>query len=270
MYRKIILFCILSLMSLVAHAEDYCLQQSDVIRMTIYQEDDMQTEAFIDKSGNISFPLLGSVKVKGLTTAEVEKKMKVLYGSDYLVDPKIRVEIISYAKKWITVAGAVVNPGNVPYPEEGEVNLPTAVAMAGGVSEMGNSRTITVARKKGGVVRCSLASSTKIILLPGDTVVVPQLPTPKAAIAKTATISGEVRNPGSIKLPANGKIDILTAIAQAGNYSKIANQKECILQRRGASGHKVSTVNLRNVTSGKSPMVFIYEGDIVIIKESRF
>jgi len=60
-----------------------------------------------------------------------------------------------------------------------------------------------------------------------------------------------------------------TAIAMAGGYSKIANQKECILQRK-KTGHKAVTVRLRDINRSKAPMVFVYEGDIIIIKESRF
>ncbi|BDS07616.1 hypothetical protein NT6N_26560 [Oceaniferula spumae] len=258
------------LMTLVTNAAEYRLQQTDVIRMTIYQEDDMTTEALIGKSGSVSFPLIGPVEVKGLTVDEVAKTVKDLYEKDYFVDPMVSVVVVTYAKKWVSISGAVENPGNVAYPEEGALNLASAVAMAGGIAADGNSRSITVARKKGGVARYSLSESGKITLLPGDTVIVPRLPLPQAVVEKTATISGEVRNPGNIKLPKSGKVDILTAIAQAGGFSKIANQKECIVQRKTTSGHRAMTVNLKDVRNGRSTMVFVYEGDIVIIKESRF
>ena len=87
-------------------AEEYRLQQTDVIRMSIYQEDDMQTEALIGKSGTVSFPLIGAVTVKGLTVSEVEKKLKELYEKDYLVNAKVNVIVVSYAKKWVTVSGS--------------------------------------------------------------------------------------------------------------------------------------------------------------------
>lgn len=251
-------------------AEEYRLQQTDVIRMSIYQEDDMQTEALIGKSGTVSFPLIGAVTVKGLTVSEVEKKLKELYEKDYLVNAKVNVIVVSYAKKWVTVSGAVENPGNIPYPEEGTINLASAVAMAGGVMQDGNSRSITVARKKGGSKKYSLSSSGKVTLYPGDTVVVARLPVQREAVVRTATVSGEVRNPGNIKLPRGGKVDILTAIAQAGGFSKIANQKTVILQRKTSSGHRAAEINIRDIRNGKAKMVFLYEGDILVVKESRF
>jgi polysaccharide export outer membrane protein len=213
--------------------------------------------------------LIGSVQVKGLTVKDVELSVKSLYEKDYLVYPSIRVIVVAYAKKWVTVSGAVLSPGRVPYPEEGTINLPSAIAMTGGVMEMGNSGKITVARKKGGSKIYSLAASSKIILYPGDTVLVPRLPIDSLKRLPTCTVSGEVRNPGNIEM-VDGKLDILTAIAMAGGYSRIANQKEAILQKKVKGGHRPSKVSLRNVTTGKAPMVFIYPGDILIIQESRF
>ncbi len=251
-------------------ADDYHLQQTDLVRMSIYQEDDMLTEALIGKSGMVSFPLIGTVKLKGLTVAEAEKTIKELYEKDYLVNAKVSLVVVSYAKKWVTVSGAVQNPGNVPYPEEGTINLASAVAMAGGVMEDGNSRSITVARKKGGSRRCSLAGSGNLALYPGDTVVIPRLPREKVARVRTATVSGEVRKPGNVELPPSGKVDIITAIAQAGGFSKIADQKTAILQRKTSSGHRANKINIRDVRDGKARMIFLYQGDILIIRESRF
>jgi len=248
--------------------DSYHLQQTDVIRMTVYQEDDMTTEAQISKSGTVSFPLIGSVMLKGLTVREAEQKVTELYKKDYLVNPRISLVVVSYAKKWITVSGAVETPGNIPYPEEGTVNLSSAIAMAGGVMENGNSSNITVARKKGGTSKYSLTAGAKVTLYPGDTVVVPRLPSDEKRIP-TCTISGEVRNPGNIPL-VDGKVDILTAIAMAGGFSKIANHKEAILQKKVKGGHRVVKVSLKNISSGNSKMVFLYPGDILIIKESIF
>lgn len=249
---------------------EYHLQQTDVIRMTIFQESDMETEALIGKSGTVSFPLIGAVTVKGLTVPQLEQKLKELYEKDYLVNAKVNVIVVSYAKKWITVSGAVENPGNIPYPEEGTVNMASAIAMAGGIMQDGNSGSITVARKKGGSKKYTLSKNGELVLHPGDTVVVARKPERSEEDVRTATVSGEVRNPGSIKLPKAGKVDIITAISMAGGFSKIANQKTAILQRKTAAGHRKFDINIRDIRNGKTKMVFVSEGDILIIKESRF
>ena len=249
--------------------EGYLLQRADVIRMSIFQEADMMTEAMIGKSGMVSFPLIGSVQVKGLTIKEVEKNVKALYEKDYFKNPSIRVIVTSYAQKWVTVSGAVESPGRVPYPEEGNMNLPSAIAMTGGVIENGNTDKITLARKKGGSSTYRLAACSKIMVNPGDTVVVPRLPRQDLKRLPTCTVSGEVRNPGNVEV-VDGKIPILSAIAMAGGYSRIANDKDAILQKKVGGGHRASIVNLRNIRDGKAQMLFMFPGDILIIKESRF
>ena len=109
----------------------------------------------------------------------------------------------------------------------------------------------------------------EVELLPGDTALVHMLPM-KDLILPTATISGEVNRQGEIQLPASGKLDILSAIAKAGGFSRIANQKEATLRRFTPQGYTVENIKLRDIRDGKAPMLFIREGDILVIKESRF
>jgi polysaccharide export outer membrane protein len=90
-------------------------------------------------------------------------------------------------------------------------------------------------------------------------------------VAKTAMIGGEVNRGGDITIPPSGKIDILSAIAKAGGLSRVANKKEATLRRLTPQGtYTVETINMKDVKSGKIPMVFIQEGDILMIKESIF
>lgn len=86
------------------------------------------------------------------------------------------------------------------------------------------------------------------------------------AVAIRASVIGEVKSPGKILLPSNGKIDILTAIALAGGYNEDANEYECILQRSNATAREAIKIHLRDIRDGKKPMVYVYEGDIVTIK----
>ena len=108
----------------------------------------------------------------------------------------------------------------------------------------------------------------EVELLPGDTALVHMLPMNQVIL--TATISGEVNRQGEIQLPASGKLDILSAIAKAGGFSRIANQKEATLRRFTPQGYTVENIKLRDIRDGKAPMLFIREGDILVIKESRF
>ena len=278
MKRQLPAFLFILLASLFAQAEDaapseegrevYRLQKNDSISMTMFQEAGMSRSALIGKSGSISFPLIGSVDLVGLTVTELEEKLVELYKKDYLVDPKISVIITGYATKSVIVSGAVVNPGGVPYPDEGTISLAQAIAASGGITEMGDTNRITIVRKKGGSMVTTMNQAGEVELLAGDTALVHMLPINQVIL--TATISGEVNRQGEIQLPASGKLDILSAIAKAGGLSRIANQKEATLRRFTPQGYTVENIKLRDIRDGKADMLFIREGDILVIKESRF
>ena len=251
-------------------SDEYRLQKNDSISMTMFQEAGMSRSGLIGKSGSISFTLIGSVDVVGHTVPQLEQKLTELYKKDYFVDPKISVIITGYATKNVTVSGAVVNPGGVPYPDEGTMSLAQAVAASGGITAMGDTNRITIVRKKGGSSVATMNKAGTLELLPGDTALVHMLPL-EDQVAKTAMIGGEVNRGGDIVIPPSGKIDILSAIAKAGGLSRVANKKEATLRRLTPQGqYTVETINMKDVKSGKAPMVFIREGDILMIKESIF
>lgn len=84
-----------------------------------------------------------------------------------------------------------------------------------------------------------------------------------------ATIAGEVKNPGRINLGEAGKLDILTALHMAGGFGHNANQELAIMQRKVGEGkYWNEEIRVRDISAGKIPMVFINEGDILIIKEA--
>ena len=278
MKRQLSAFLFILLASLFSQAEDaapleegrevYRLQRNDSISVTMFQEEGMSRSALVGKSGSISFPLIGSVDIVGLTVTELEQRLTELYKKDYFVDPKISVIITRYATKSVVVSGGVTNPGGVPYPDEGTISLAQAIAASGGITEMGDTNRITIVRKKGGSTVTSMNQAGEVELLPGDTALVHMLPMNQLIL--TATISGEVNRQGEIQLPASGKLDILSAIAKAGGFSRIANQKEATLRRFTPQGYTVENIKLRDIRDGKAPMLFIREGDILVIKESRF
>ena len=278
MKRQLPAFLFILLASLFAQAEDvapleegrdvYRLQRNDSISVTMFQEEGMSRSALVGKSGSISFPLIGSVDIVGLTVTELEQKLTELYKKDYFVDPKISVIITGYATKSVVVSGAVVNPGGVPYPDEGTISLAQAIAASGGITEMGDTNRITIVRKKGGSMVTTMNQAGEVELLAGDTALVHMLPINQVIL--TATISGEVNRQGEIQLPASGKLDILSAIAKAGGLSRIANQKEATLRRFTPQGYTVENIKLRDIRDGKADMLYIREGDILVIKESRF
>jgi len=161
----------------------YVLQKNDQIRITVFGEDDLTTETRISKTGNIAFPLLGSLKIDGMTIDEATAEIRRLLDKDYIVNPQVRITLMEYAKQRFTVLGQVKDPGEMELPVEGGLDLLGAVAMAGGFTRIADPGRVTVRRIVDGkdvVLRVNAKDLEKndnvkpFLVMPGDTINVPE------------------------------------------------------------------------------------------------
>ncbi|WP_445736543.1 polysaccharide biosynthesis/export family protein [Mariniflexile sp.] len=96
----------------------------------------------IDTEGNIDFPVLGKIKLLGLTVEEAKQLFKEKLSNGYLKDPVINIRILNFR---ISVLGAVTSPG--VYPISGErINILEAIANAGDLDLKGRRDNILVIR----------------------------------------------------------------------------------------------------------------------------
>jgi len=161
----------------------YVLSANDQVAVEVFGEDDLRTNGRLNAEGNLSLPLIGSIHLAGLTLTQATSRVTELYARDYLVNPKVNVSLISYAKRRFTVLGQVNRPGSFEMPEgsPGGIDLLEAVAMAGGYTRIAAPERITVRRKgaKGDEVlkvdakRLARGEGNKnFMVLPGDTITV--------------------------------------------------------------------------------------------------
>src|SRR5204863_2071394 len=103
----------------------------------------------LNPEGNLSVPLLGSVHLAGLTLTQAASKLTELYGRDYLVNPKVNVMLLGYAKRRFSILGQVGRPGSYEMPESspGWIELLEAIALAGGYTRIAAPERITVRRQ---------------------------------------------------------------------------------------------------------------------------
>jgi protein involved in polysaccharide export with SLBB domain len=127
----------------------YVLRSNDQVAIEVFGEDDLRTNSRLNGEGNLSLPLLGSVHLGGLTLAQAASKITELYGRDYLVNPKVNITLVGYAKRRFTVLGQVNRPGSYEMPEGSPdgVDLLEAIAMAGGYTRIAAPERITVRRR---------------------------------------------------------------------------------------------------------------------------
>ena len=164
--------------------ENYILQPSDVIQVSIFLEPDLEKSVRIEADGTVTLPLIKKVKVADLTVSDAQELITQLYNRDYLVDPQISVLVVSFSPKLVRVLGSVNRPGVVDMPPDREMTLTEAIASANGISRLGNPKSITIKRVDGSGKTQQFevnfnrilmnANAKDMILKEGDTIWVPE------------------------------------------------------------------------------------------------
>lgn len=125
---------------------DYRLQASDLLRVQVFQEDDLTREVRISQEFTITLPLIGTIDLRGRTQLEAQKMIRDLYDRDFLVNPQLNIIVLEYAKRTVNVIGAVNTPGAVPFPQEEGLTLLDAITRAGGFNRLADRRRVRLTR----------------------------------------------------------------------------------------------------------------------------
>jgi len=130
-----LLLALFSLVLSTAQAENldgYRLAPDDQINVTVFGEPDLSLQKVrIAPNGTISMPLIGQVKVAGLTAVEAERKITELLKDGYLKKPAVTVSVAEY--RLFYVNGEVKKPGGYGYRDG--LTVHKAISLAGGFSE---------------------------------------------------------------------------------------------------------------------------------------
>jgi polysaccharide biosynthesis/export protein len=125
---------------------DYVLQQSDLIRVQVYQEPELMREVRVTQELTISLPLIGSVDVRDKSVRQTEEIIRRLYDKDYLVNPQITLAVLEYSQRTVQVLGQVNNSGAIPFPPEQKMSLLDAISRAGGFTRLAERRKVQLTR----------------------------------------------------------------------------------------------------------------------------
>jgi len=157
------------------------LQPNDVLVMTVYQEPDLTTKVTLDGQGMAELPLIGSLKLAGLTLSQSTVMVHDLYDKDYLVNPKVTIQLEQMATQRFTVLGQVQRPGSFEFPPNESINLLQSIAMSGGYTRLAAPSKVTIQRVINGslsVYELDAADMAKdkktkpFEILPGDIITV--------------------------------------------------------------------------------------------------
>lgn len=131
---------------------------------------------FVDNEGSVTFPVLGKVKLAGLTIFEAEEKLKEVL-KNLLRDPVVRIRVINFR---FTFVGEINAQVTSPSPR---ISMMEALAMAGGLTELSNRENIKIIRQRGdkadvfyvNMLKEEFVSSPNFYLQQNDIVVVSAL-----------------------------------------------------------------------------------------------
>ncbi len=240
---------------------EYRLGAGDLVRITVYQNPDLALEGRISEGGVISYPLLGVVRLGGLTVGAAEKTIADgLRLGNFVKQPQVSVLPLQIRSNQAAVLGQANRPGRFPI-EVADMRLTDLLALAGGVAP-GGSETIVVSGVRDGrpfrqeielpAVFASASRELDIPIQHGDVVWIDRAP--------LAYIYGEVQRPGPLRIERG--MTLMQALATGGGITQRGTLKDIKLHRRGSDG---KTEVLQPSMDDR-----LKEGDVVFVKESLF
>lgn len=150
------------------HAADlssYEFAPGDQIRILTLEHKDLSVETQVADDGTIEMPLIGTIKVTGLTVSRLRDVVTQALDKDFIVNPKVNVEILKYRPFY--VLGEVKSPGSFEY--QAGMDVRKAVALAGGFTRRASQDSIEITRPVLGKKR-SFPGRKDTRVLPGDVI----------------------------------------------------------------------------------------------------
>jgi polysaccharide export outer membrane protein len=194
---------------------DYILGPEDVVEIAVLGRSDFTTRAKIGADGQIQLPFIGAMQAAKKTTSQLSADISAaLEKGGYFSSPILRVEIVAYASRYVTVLGEVGTPGLVPV--DRAYHLSEILARVGGAREDA-SNFIVLRPQSGPEQRLSIRglvsgdASQDPIVSPGDKIFV--------AKAELFYISGQVKGPGAFAVE-NG-MTLRMAISRGGGLTDL-------------------------------------------------
>ncbi len=135
-----------------AKAEEYRIGVADLLETSVFRAEEFSRQARVDSDGNISLPLLGNIKVEGLTPVQTEQAIAERLRQKYLQNPQVTVFVKEYSSQHITLDGSFKTPGVYPI-TAGQVNLIQALALGNGLDDLADPGKIVLFRKVGNQVK---------------------------------------------------------------------------------------------------------------------
>lgn len=243
-------------------AEDYIVGAEDVLKITIYDHPELTTTERVSGEGIITLPLIGEIKVAGLTTDQTAKKIAARLSDGFIIDPNVSVFVVEFRSKKTIIMGQVNKPG--VYMLSGNTTFLELLSLAGGLTkDAGGKATIKrklpAGMKEEGVITIDL----KKLIEEGDTSLdLPLMEGDNIYIAKAGVfyLTGEIKNPAAYKYEEG--LTLIKAVTMAGGFTDKASAGRIRIIRKVDKKEKV----IQKAEMDEP----VFPDDIIIVPESFF
>jgi polysaccharide export outer membrane protein len=249
---------------------DFSIGPQDLLEVSLFNIDATdgipnKVQVRVSNNGQITLPLLGQMRVGGLTRVQAEEALKNGYGK-FMHEPDVGISLVENRSNSIYVLGSVKTPGVLPI--TGQETLRRVLAMAGGITPDAGMY-VHVSRQRSEKDQSYLISLSELAgdptgklnvpIRPGDFVNVPR--------AGSFFVDGYVEKPNAYQLAQPYKLS--QAVAIAGGLNTFANTEVAVL-RRGPTG-EVQTLSrdLDRIRSGQEEDLQIVENDLIVVPPNR-
>lgn len=238
----------------------------DLLDIVVSDAPELTVRVRVSESGIVSLPLVGDVRVAGLTVKQAQESLaRLLVAGDLVRHPLVSILVEQFATQGTKILGEVAQPG--VYPLLGPHRLLDSISAAGGLSpKAGHSVTILREGSESKQIKIELPSDLKtlednVVIYPGDTVIVSK--------AGVVYVVGDLNRPGAFLMENNTTVTLLQAIALAQGTTKTASLSRAVIIRRDAAGPKEIPAGLDRVLKAKAPDQNLQPDDIVFVPTSQ-
>jgi len=244
-----------------ASRSNEALGAGDSVRVTVFQNPDLTTDARVSPRGTIVFPLIGEIELGGLTPAQAGNRIAdQLRRGGFMVKPQVAVSILQVRSRQVHVLGQLQRPGNYVLEDTG-ARLTDILTLAGGISAAGADTVTVLTHRDGKAITRAIDlpaifrggdATTNIQIENGDTIFVERAP--------VFYIYGEVQRAGAYRLEPN--MIVMQALALGGGLTLRATERGIGLHRRMPDG-KFTKLEAKLTDP-------VQAEDIVFVRESLF
>jgi polysaccharide export outer membrane protein len=266
---------------LLSADEGFKIMPGDTVILTVFGEESMSGRYEVEEDGTLNIPPVGRIKVAGLSSNEIENYLVNYLKGGYMVEPRIKVEIVPSPLRNVFVLGEVKNPGSYD-PRKGRTII-DYILIAGGPTPFSGD-TITLLRREGNALKrigsFSLSEliktgNTGIDVSAGDIIYVSRkekgsISSIEGTQQNAFYVVGEVKSPGAYEFKEGFRV--LDALLSAGGPTDFSALNKTKVYRYENGNKEVIEVDLEGVIKkGKvEGNIEIKPGDIIYIPGSIF